>query len=124
MSAFATATLSSTIAELDLECVCHKLTDPQGEYCLTAAEAGESIQAYRQFLQDRLDNPHQIGRPSRTADKAWHAHILHTKKYAADCQTVFGYFLHHTPKDQGCDDEPCNDGKCLPETPPCGAECD
>ncbi len=24
-------------------------------------------------------------------------HILDTRKYAADCETTFGYFLHHFP---------------------------
>ena len=27
----------------------------------------------------------------------WHAHIIDTEKYAADCQSAFGYFVHHIP---------------------------
>lgn len=27
----------------------------------------------------------------------WHAHILFTQKYAADCDRIFGSFLHHFP---------------------------
>jgi hypothetical protein len=30
-------------------------------------------------------------------DTFWHFHILDTVKYAADCERVFGYFLHHNP---------------------------
>src|SRR5262249_39319225 len=30
-------------------------------------------------------------------DRFWHMHILDTRKYAADCDAVFGHFLHHFP---------------------------
>lgn len=36
---------------------------------------------------------------SRDADLLWHYHILHTRKYAADCQRIFGRFLNHEPID-------------------------
>ncbi len=35
--------------------------------------------------------------PTSMVDKFWHFHILDTKKYAEDCERVFGYFLHHFP---------------------------
>lgn len=30
-------------------------------------------------------------------DDYWHHHILDTKKYAEDCEVLFGHFLHHDP---------------------------
>lgn len=35
--------------------------------------------------------------PSKALDEYWHYHILDTKKYMADCEQVFGYYLHHYP---------------------------
>ncbi|WP_296001920.1 hypothetical protein [Rugamonas sp.] len=35
--------------------------------------------------------------PLVDVDTFWHYHIHDTMKYAADCQQVFGYFLHHFP---------------------------
>lgn len=35
--------------------------------------------------------------PNRLIDKFWHAHILDTKNYYADCLRLFGEFLHHYP---------------------------
>ncbi|MFM6129989.1 MAG: hypothetical protein ACKPBV_14885 [Sphaerospermopsis kisseleviana] len=30
-------------------------------------------------------------------DDYWHNHILDTRKYAEDCDLIFGFFLHHYP---------------------------
>lgn len=35
--------------------------------------------------------------PSKALDEYWHYHILDTKKYMADCEQIFGYYLHHYP---------------------------
>jgi len=35
--------------------------------------------------------------PNKLVDAFWHAHILDTMKYAADCEHVFGHFVHHFP---------------------------
>lgn len=54
--------------------------------------------------------------PNKQIDEMWHEHILDTRKYSDDCQTVFGYYLHHTPanpKDnQPCDTCQCGCGSC------------
>lgn len=34
---------------------------------------------------------------SHAIDSFWHYHILDTRKYAEDCETAFGEFLHHFP---------------------------
>lgn len=58
-----------------------------------------AIEQYRRFLQSIRDTPNESHRPlSRDMDAVWHEHILHTKRYAEDCQALFGRFVHHTPK--------------------------
>ena len=47
--------------------------------------------------------------PAPDADEVWHAHILHTREYARDCGSYFGYFLHHVPTETeiGAGDADC-----------------
>jgi hypothetical protein len=35
--------------------------------------------------------------PPQIADEYWHHHILDTKKYFRDCESIFGEYLHHFP---------------------------
>lgn len=35
--------------------------------------------------------------PNKDIDIFWHFHILHTKKYMADCEKYFGRYIHHNP---------------------------
>jgi hypothetical protein len=53
---------------------------------------------YRKFLLECKKSSGRHIVPGRLVDEFWHAHILHTKLYAEDCMTYFGYFLHHAPK--------------------------
>lgn len=55
---------------------------------------------YRRFLQLMKSFPQAQVAPSADVDIFWHYHILDTRKYAADCERVFGYFLHHCPSDE------------------------
>ncbi len=55
-----------------------------------------SIQ-YRNYLLLRLLYPNIDLPPSREIDEFWHNHILHTQKYHKDCESIFGYYLHHNP---------------------------
>ncbi len=55
---------------------------------------------YRQFLFLCAANPNQVIVPwSEDLDEFWHTHLLHTEKYANDCDKVFGRVLRHTPLD-------------------------
>jgi hypothetical protein len=36
-----------------------------------------------------------VGSPE--IDDIWHQHVLDTRKYHADCQHLFGFYLHHVP---------------------------
>lgn len=86
------------IDALDLEPIVVKLVSPEpGQTAMTLAQADQLIAAYRCFLKLCAWYPDQDIVPSKGIDQAWHAHILDTGKYAADMDTVFGYFLHHFP---------------------------
>ena len=52
---------------------------------------------YRRFLALHLLHPLETLVPNKSLDEYWHQHILDTRKYAADCETIFGTFLHHDP---------------------------
>lgn len=85
------------IDALDLSTVRIRLMHPRAGLGWSAARSIAAEQAYRAFLLEALQSP--LGRPAPTADvdAFWHFHILDTHKYAADCLSVFGYFLHHQP---------------------------
>lgn len=46
--------------------------------------------------------------PSAAVDIGWHMFILHTREYAAFCEQVAGFFIHHVPTDED-GDEPAGD---------------
>ncbi len=52
---------------------------------------------YRQYLAQRKLHPNDKIRPTKQVDEVWHSHIIHTRKYHADCQDYFGYYFHHSP---------------------------
>lgn len=52
---------------------------------------------YRKFLALTIRYPERKLCPNGPVDEFWHAHILDTQKYAADCEQLFGEMLHHYP---------------------------
>ncbi len=52
---------------------------------------------YRRFLWLCYRYGSPMAAIGKDADDLWHLHILDTRKYAADCQRIFGHFLNHTP---------------------------
>lgn len=85
------------IAALDLEPIKAKLMHMEsGEgWSLERATAVEI--EYRRFLYLMKKFPTDQAAPLFDVDTFWHQHILDTIKYAADCEQIFGYFLHHFP---------------------------
>lgn len=62
---------------------------------------------YRRFLFLMKKYPDAGASPTVDVDTFWHYHILDTMKYARDCETAFGFFLHHYPyvgMGEGADD--------------------
>lgn len=89
--------ISAAVGALDLEPIRYKLVyDPEGEpWSRERAERAEI--AYKRFLTLVVLYPKQRLVPLGDIDKFWHQHILDTRKYAEDCDKVFGHFLHHFP---------------------------
>ena len=82
------------ISELNFDRLRFKISKERGwseEKCIYAESQ------YKKWLSLKKKNPDMNIVPSKFIDEFWHAHILDTKSYAKDCETVFGYFLHHYP---------------------------
>lgn len=87
----------NSIRELDLSQIKLKLMHiPSGEGW-SAAKADAVEHEYRRFLCLMKAFPHESTVPLEDVDTFWHYHILDTVKYARDCRSAFGYFLHHHP---------------------------
>lgn len=84
----------SRLARLDFSMLKRKLQEEAG----WTAEKGEETEVlYRHFLALNWRYPDQKICPNGPIDEFWHAHIVDTRAYAADCKAVFGRFLHHYP---------------------------
>lgn len=85
------------IAALDLEPIKVKLMHQESGEGWTLEYANAVEHEYRRFLFLMKTFPHEQAAPLVDVDTFWHYHILDTLKYAADCDAVFGHFLHHFP---------------------------
>jgi len=89
----------AAIAALDLESVKLRMMDDElGEGW--SREYADSIEAaYKTYLSMLVKYPDDAEDIllSKDVDEFWHTHILQTVRYARDCETTFGNFLHHDP---------------------------
>jgi hypothetical protein len=91
--------ITAAIQALDLTSVKRRLMDPELGEGWTPEYADSVEVAYKTYLgmvakyQDHAEDILL----AKDVDEFWHTHILQTMKYAADCQAVFGTFLHHDP---------------------------
>jgi hypothetical protein len=97
----------NTISELDLGPTRVKLMDKDFGEGWTREQVDAAEFEYRRFLYLVKLFPHEQTAPLLDVDIFWHYHILDTRKYAADCEKIFGCFLHHSPYSglRGEDDE-------------------
>lgn len=72
-----------------------KVQDPEEGKGWTAEETDRVERLYKRFLL-MIASGHNVV-PTKDIDAMWHFHILDTRAYAADCQRVFGRFVHHFP---------------------------
>jgi hypothetical protein len=79
---------------LDFTLLKTKLVEERG---WTVELADEVEELYRKFLALNARYPDRKICPTGPIDDFWHAHILDTRAYAADCDLLFGRFLHHFP---------------------------
>jgi hypothetical protein len=85
------------IADLDLDPIKVKLMHKESGEGWTLEYANTIEFEYRRFLYLMKKFPNEPAAPLFDVDVFWHYHILDTMKYAVDCDSVFGYFLHHFP---------------------------
>lgn len=82
------------VSVIDFSMQSHKLVEERSWSVVTCAEV-EGL--YRKFLALTIRYPERKLCPNGPVDEFWHAHILDTQKYAADCEQLFGEMLHHYP---------------------------
>lgn len=85
------------IADLNLDAIKVKLMHRESGEGWSLEKANAVEFEYRRFLILMKQFPEEETAPLMDVDTFWHYHILDTLKYAADCEQVFGYFLHHFP---------------------------
>jgi hypothetical protein len=87
----------AAIEALDLDPIKLKLMDAEEGQGWSRDYVEQMALAYKRYLTLLVKFPEEEIAPTKDVDKFWHAHILDTLKYADDCQSVFGHFLHHFP---------------------------
>jgi len=100
MTIASSKTLEQTITAieaLDLEPIKFKATRQEDGYGWSAEYAERMAQSYKCYLILQAKYPDATLAPDQDTDRFWHMHILDTRKYAADCEAIFGHFLHHFP---------------------------
>ena len=65
----------------------------------TLLEAEIAIQYYKNFLflNKKYAGESPVLPPLLEVDEVWHHHIMGTRQYEKDCESIFGYFFHHYP---------------------------
>lgn len=101
----ANRTLPEPIANLELGYIGRKLLDDDafeaqrrdGEQLWDEERVARALAEYKQFLALMYWNPDAPLVPSQDIDDVWHTHVLHTERYRADCERIFGSFQDHSP---------------------------
>jgi hypothetical protein len=89
--------ITADIAEIDFQMIKLKLQNQEEGVGWSVKECDNAEVEYVRFLALKRAYPDLDIVPNKVVDTFWHFHILDTRKYALDCQTIFGYFLHHYP---------------------------
>lgn len=100
--------IDSAIARIDLEFVKAKLQDVEDGLGWNAEQCDEAEVMYKRFLHLNKRFPNFVLVPSRMIDHVWHQHILDTRAYHRDSETIFGAYFHHNPylgERNGLDDQ-------------------
>ena len=82
------------VAKLDFKMLKSKLAMQER---WTGELISETEEFYRQFLVLNMLYPDKRIVPTLAIDEFWHAHILDTRAYTADCEALFGRYMHHYP---------------------------
>lgn len=88
---------SPAIATLDLSMIKMKLQDSEEGLGWSVEKCDNVETVYKRFLMLKKNYPDREIVPNTEVDHFWHQHILDTRKYQEDCNTIFGHFVHHYP---------------------------
>ena len=89
--------MMAQIDALNLAPIKFKISSKEDGYGWTSEHTDRIELGYRRFLVLLAKYPQLQIAPTRDIDAFWHAHILDTRRYAADCERIFGGFVHHYP---------------------------
>lgn len=82
---------------LDLDPIIYSLVAKDDGPKWSLSKANSVALWYRRFLFITCLHPEEAVVPTKEIDEFWHTHILDTKKYFEDCQTLCGEYIHHFP---------------------------
>jgi hypothetical protein len=87
------------VCKLDFTQIRMKLADREHGSNWTESKIHEAELLYIAYLSiiHAFPDSKDVFAPPELADEFWHQHILDTRKYMADCITLFGEYLHHFP---------------------------
>lgn len=87
--------IRNIIESLDLIPIINRMVKVNG---WTEKQARTAASQYKNFLflKKKYGSEYTLP-PSEDIDEFWHNHILDTQKYHADCEAIFGRYLHHYP---------------------------
>jgi hypothetical protein len=85
------------LARVDLGKVMDKVAE---EHSLSAETKARAEDLYRKFLTLHARHPGVAIVPPYIVDLVWHEHITNTRQYMADCDLMFGEYLHHNPSSE------------------------
>ena len=88
--------LHPSVEALDFDRLKWKLCQ-SAEAKMSPTDCDFAEQEYRRYLTLKKIYPGKELVPNKLVDEFWHAHILDTVAYHADCKAVFGAYLHHFP---------------------------
>jgi hypothetical protein len=91
--------MDTRLHTIELESVKRRLVADNLQNNMDSNFVNRLEEEYRKYLTIILDNPEFDVSPSKCVDEFWHTHILDTRKYANDCEEIFGGYLHHIPLD-------------------------
>lgn len=86
-----------SLPDFDLTTVVEQILHKPGYELWEGQRIESAVAEYKKFCALCKYHPETSIIPGRDVDTLWHRHILNTEKYADDCQSYFGYFLHHRP---------------------------
>ena len=96
VSGVAASALSANLPTFDLSVVMKRVAKEHPDWSYERLEDAERV--YREFCsQMKAANGGHLHVTNDDMDEVWHWHVLHTRRYMADCVAYYGGYVHHTP---------------------------